>query len=349
MHHARVWSVVCALLLALPAGAVDAGAGPSRIAFGACADQRLPQPIWDAVLGYDPDVFVFAGDNVYGDVSSVELVELREAYAQARSIPGYTDVRTGRAVLAVWDDHDYGANDGGADFPYKAASKQLFLDFWRAPADDPRRRRAGIYHAETFGPPGRRVQIVLLDTRWFRSPLRPTDARGAPGKERYLPDPDPEKTLLGEAQWAWLEERLREPAELRLIVSSIQVLAQGHGWERWGNLPGERARLFELLRTTKANGVVFLSGDRHFAALYQRHEGAPYSLYEITSSSLNRPRSDTSERDAALLSPGYGAENFGSVDIDWLTGTVTLSVRGLDGEVVRSVVIALATLAAGSR
>ncbi len=64
---------------------------------------------------------------------------------------------------------------------------------------------------------------------------------------------------------------------------------------------------------------------------------------------MHRPRSDTSGRDAALLSPGYGAENFGSVDIDRLTGTVTLSVRALDGEVVRSVVIALATLAAGSR
>ena len=61
--------------------------------------------------------------------------------------------------------------------------------------------------------------------------------------------------MLGDAQWAWLAERLREPAALRLIVSSIQVLAEGHGWERWSNLPKERQRLFDLIRDTGARSV----------------------------------------------------------------------------------------------
>ena len=115
-----------------------------------------------------------------------------------------------------------------------------------------------MYDARTFGPPSMRVQVILLDTRFFRSPLKPTDERGAPGKERYLPDDDPAKTMLGDAQWAWLAERLREPAALRLIVSSIQVLAEGHGWERWSNLPKERQRLFDLIRDTGARSVLFL-------------------------------------------------------------------------------------------
>ncbi len=58
---------------------------------------------------------------------------------------------------------------------------------------------------------GMRVQVILLDMRWFRSPLKITDQRGAPGKERYLPDPDPTKTMLGETQWAWLADELRKP------------------------------------------------------------------------------------------------------------------------------------------
>ena len=113
------------------------------------------------------------------------------------------------------------------------------------------------------------MQVILLDTRWFRSALKPSDDRGKPGKERYLPDADPAKTMLGEAQWRWLEEQLRQPAELRLLVSSIQVVAEGHGWERWGNFPLERQRLYRLIADTRAQGVVFLSGDRHVGALYR--------------------------------------------------------------------------------
>src|SRR5918995_237638 len=258
-----------------PVPAQDA-APLTRIAFGSCAHQAKPQPIWDAVLDYRPELFVFAGDNVYGDVTSAAMTELREAYARAATIEGYAKVRATVPVLATWDDHDYGQNDGGADFPYKAAAKRLFLEFWQVPQQDPRRTREGIYHAETIGPEGMRVQVVLLDTRSFRSPLRSTGEPGIPGKGPYLPDPDPAKTMLGAAQWAWLRTQLMQPAELRLIVSSVQVLAEGHGWEGWGNLPLERTKLLDLIAGTRAAGVIFLSGDRHVGALYQRRAGAAY-------------------------------------------------------------------------
>jgi len=67
--------------------------------------------------------------------------------------------------------------------------------------------------------------VILLDPRYFRSPLRPTDERGTPGKERCLPDPDPAKTKLDDAQWRWLDERLREPAEIRIIVAWLYAMA----------------------------------------------------------------------------------------------------------------------------
>jgi hypothetical protein len=242
-----IWilTVVGAAAWSLPVPAQDADP-LTRIAFGSCAHQAKPQPIWDAVLDYHPELFIFTGDNVYGDVTSAAVTELREAYARAAAIEGYAEVRATVPVLATWDDHDYGRNDAGADFAHKAAAKQLFLDFWRVPHDDPRRTRDGIYHAETIGPEGMRVQIVLLDTRSFRSPLRSTGQPGIPGKGPYLPDPDPAKTMLGAAQWAWLRTQLMQPAELRLIVSSVQVLAEGHGWEGWGNLPFERTKLLDL-------------------------------------------------------------------------------------------------------
>jgi alkaline phosphatase D len=313
----------------------------TRIAFGSCAHQAKPQPIWDPVLDYRPELFIFAGDNVYGDVTSAAMTELSEAYASAATIEGYAKVRGTVPVLATWDDHDYGQNDAGGDFPYKEQAKALFLDFWNVPADDPRRTRSGIHHAAVFGPEGMRLQVILLDTRSFRSPLLPTDEQGAPGKERYLPDPDPAKTMLGAAQWAWLRDQLRQPAELRLIVSSIQVLAEGHGWERWGNLPRERERLFALIAETGARGVVFLSGDRHVGGLYYR-PGKPDGLYEITSSGLNMAYAAAREAGPLRLGQVYGAPNFGTIDIDWWTGRVTLSVRAANGEPVRQAAFSLA-------
>ncbi|MBM3598509.1 MAG: alkaline phosphatase family protein [Alphaproteobacteria bacterium] len=317
----------------------------TRVAFGSCAHQDKPQPIWDAVLAYKPEVYVFAGDNVYGDVSSADMTELKQAYAKARTIDGYMRVRRETpVVLATWDDHDYGSNDDGAAFAHRRLAQQIFADFWELPADDPRRRRDGIHHAWATGAPGQRLQIILLDTRFFRSALRPTDARGQPGKERYVPDADPAKTVLGDEQWRWLEVQLGEPADLRLIVTSIQVLADGHGWERWGNLPLERQRLYDLIAACRASGVVFLSGDRHFGGIYRRSDGLAYPLHEITSSGINMVYWSVREPDAARLGAPYAAANFGTIDIDWWAGEVALSVRAIGGEPVRRVTLSLASL-----
>jgi alkaline phosphatase D len=334
------------LALAAPQGGRAAGGPPlTRIAFGSCANQDLPQPIWDAVLDYRPELFIFAGDNVYGDLTPGAPTPLAEAYAKALTVPGFRAVRARVPVLATWDDHDYGQNDAGGDFPKRAQAQALFLDFWQIAEGDPRRGREGIYHSATFGPEGMRLQVILLDTRSFRSPLVPTDRRDAPGRERYLPDPDPAKTMLGAAQWAWLEQQLRQPAELRLIVSSVQVLAQGHGWERWGNLPRERARLLALIASSGAQGVILLSGDRHVGGLYHA-PAAPYGVYEITSSGLNMTYPAASEAGPLRLGALYGAANFGTIDIDWWAGEVALSVRAMHGEAVRRIVIPFAALAA---
>ncbi|MFO1080665.1 MAG: alkaline phosphatase D family protein [Reyranellaceae bacterium] len=319
----------------------------SRIAFGSCADQKKPQPIWDAVLAYRPDLFIFAGDNVYGDFDDAEGAALRQAYAGAAGIDGYRRLRETIRHVAIWDDHDYGRNDGGGDFPHKGVAKQLFLDFWQEPPDSPRRRRDGLYESHVFGPPGMRVQVILLDVRWFRSPLKPTDQRGAPGKERYLPDPDPAKTMLGPVQWAWLADELRKPAEIRLIVSSTQVLAEGHGWERWGNLPLERQRLVDVIRESGAKGTILLSGDRHVGALYREQPAGLPPLYEVTSSGLNMVYWAASEAGPNRLGSLYAAANFGIVDIDWWDRRIVLGLRDEGGNPRRSVAVSFDDLGIG--
>ena len=316
-----------------------------RIAFGSCCDQDDDQAIWDAIHAWRPGLMIMAGDNVYGDVRTASLRELRAAYETADRNPGFARMKRELPTMAIWDDHDYGRNDAGAEFPWKQASKDLFCGFWGIPDSDPRRRREGLHHAMSFGPEGRRVQVILLDTRWFRSPLRRTDRRGAPGRERYLPDDDPAKTMLGEAQWAWLERQLRRPAELRLVVSSIQVLAEGHGWERWGNLPRERQRLLGLVASTGASGVVFLSGDRHLGAIYREEAGLPYPLHDITSSGLTKAyRSD--EPGPNRIGETLGEVNFGTVEIDWEAGRATFALRDAAGSERRRLDLQLSALRA---
>jgi alkaline phosphatase D len=176
--------------------------------------------------------------------------------------------------------------------------------------------------------------VILLDTRYFRSPLKRGERRIA---GPYLPDDDPNKTLLGEAQWQWLETQLRAPTEVRLIVSSIQCLSEAVGQETWSNLPREQERLFRLIDEAQANGVVLLSGDRHWAELSVVRENVPYPLYDLTSSSLNQvhPRGTPSANKNRDLMQTYHRENFGIVEIDWTLDdpTLSLEVRGLDDSI----------------
>ncbi len=313
-----------------------------RIALGSCLRQDLPGPTLTAAAASAPDVMIMMGDNVYGDAvrGDASLPELREAYADLAAREDMQSLAEAAPILAVWDDHDYGFNDAGVEFAFKEYAQELFADFFQLAADDPRRARPGAYDSAVYGPEGRRVQVILLDTRYFRSPLERDETRA------YIVDPDPANTVLGDAQWAWLDEQLRVPAELRFIVSSIQIVAEGHTYERWGNFPTERQRLFDLVAETGAEGVVFLSGDRHIAALYRDEEAGPYPMVDFTVSSLTHSWRDGAAREFGphQVERAVGVENFGLIDIDWDAEVLAMRVLDEAGEDLQSHQIAFAEL-----
>ena len=315
-----------------------------KIIFGSCIDQHKPQPIWETILATKPDLFIFGGDNVYASSQPWQLQNLENAYAAQAAQPGFAALRASIPHLAIWDDHDMGLNDGGVEFPHKQDAKNAFVDFWQLPSDDPRKTRPGLYHAHVFGPPGQRVQVVLLDTRWFRSKLRVTDQRNAPGKERYVPDSDPQKTMLGEAQWAWLETQLKVPAEVRLIVSGVQVIVEGHGWEGWGNFPREQEKLKRLIQKTGAKGVVLLSGDRHIGAIYKSSGTEGYPLYEITSSGMTHAWATAKEDGPNRLGELITQNHFGLIEMDWSKQQIQLGFQNTRGEWLKKQTIALSEL-----
>ena len=317
----------------------------SRIALTSCSDQDLDLSLLDDVQAAKPDLLIMMGDNVYGSDTpkDPQLPSLKEAYRKLSEAPAFRKLVSATPTEAVWDDHDYGLNDGGGDFAFKAKAQAMFVSFWNIARNNPIRQRPGIYRSFRSGPPGQVLQVILLDTRYFRDPLLRTDQRNAPGKERYIPHPlSSEADVLGAAQWAFLEDELKKPADLRLIISSIQVIADGHGWERWGNFPRAQQRLYDLIAQTKANGVLFASGDRHFGSIHQQRTGVAYPLTDLTASGINKgfttaPGTDWIREPASnRIGDGYGPINFGLVEVDWAGQTLDLKLAGVGGKITRA-------------
>lgn len=238
--------------------------------------------------------------------------------------PEFQRFRSQVPIMATWDNHDYGTHNGGAEFELKEVSKRMFLDFFGEPKESARRKRAGIYDAKILRPEGRRIQIVLLDTRTFRGPfklgIRSKQERPKIGKVgRYVPHDDKRIAVLGDAQWAWLEEQLRQPAEIRFICSSTQIIPNAKGMDEWGCFPYERQRLFDLIQASEAKGVILLSGNVHFAEVSKIETGA-YPLFEFTSSGLTHINEAYAKADNSYCVAGPLAElNFGYVEVDWDT------------------------------
>src|SRR5688572_12859758 len=258
--------VVLALALAVGcAGPRKHGDGPlTRIAFGSCINTNT-HPMLDRVLRTDFDLFILLGDKIYADTTNA--IVMQRKYDALKRSPFFRGLRKKAPVLATWDDHDCGGNDAGAHYPTTPGSQRLFLDFVDETARSPRRRREGVYDARVFGSPGQRVQVILLDVRYFRSALSTGVNNVVPSGGKCVPSPNPSATMLGDAQWGWLEEQLRVPAELRIIATGIQFISEFSGGEAWANLPREKQRMLDLLAKTKANDVIFISGDRHWAEL----------------------------------------------------------------------------------
>ncbi len=255
-----------------------------RIMFGSCLKEYKPMPLLDIAAAQQPDVFIFLGDNIYGD--SREMDTLRAKYDRLRAHGEFQRLTDNTRTLAVWDDHDFGENDAGRHYPLKEESKEIFLDFWKVSDDSPRRSHAGIYGAEYLSIHDMTVQFVLLDTRTFRDNLRLRTDQDTSWKNDYVPYETTDSTFLGEDQWAWLEQTLRAPADLRIIASSNQFSHTYNGWESWTNVPHERQRFIDLIQETRAEHVIFISGDVHWGEISRQDVESGYPLYDVTSSGI---------------------------------------------------------------
>ncbi|MGB0744432.1 MAG: alkaline phosphatase D family protein [Opitutales bacterium] len=299
------------------------------IAFGSCNRDELPQPVWPAIKANEPDLWIWAGDNIYADwyqpegkkvKYTVNRAWMTKRYAAQFNRPDYAAFRKATPILGTWDDHDYGKNNAGADYALKDVSRDLALSFLEVPLSDPRWTRQGLYGSYDFGPEGKRTRIILLDNRYFATSPEADDA-----------------TLLGKIQKTWLKEQITQSeADLHIIVSGSQFVSNQHRWDSWGKYPHERQWLIDLIREHQRK-VVFISGDRHIHEISliagnEKH----YPIADVTSSGLTHSWENfPGEENPYRVGEVHAGLGFGLMRIDWSgqSPTVQLEIRDPDNRI----------------
>lgn len=309
--------------------------GPvTRIALGSCASENKPQPILNTVVSKNPDLFIYLGDNVYCDTKNMD--EMRNEYSKLSCKSEFQNLVSSMPILATWDDHDYGWNDSGLEYPLKEASKDIFLEFWGEPDTSSRWNHPGIYHAVYIGDSARRVQILLLDCRTFRTSQ--TEING-----NYVANPSPSASILGSEQWAWLEQELLKPAAIRIVCSSTQFGAELNGWETWDNYPLEVQCMANLIQQTQAEHLMFISGDVHYAELSKRTWNGLYPIYDFTSSGLTNIE-NVARPNAYRIGNPVQEPHAGMISIDWTNQLLLFEVFNVAGTTVYSHTVTLSEL-----
>jgi alkaline phosphatase D len=273
MFVSQVFSVYVLVCVSVPryVAALEAFSSSTKIVFGSC-NRQFVQSIWRQLEQVRPERVILLGDNIYADkkVHWFKFVdaspdEIYRHYCNlngnkrwqsfVRSVGGFDNVH------AVWDDHDFGTNDGDRFYAHKDASRKLFLDFFRVPESSPRRHRSGVYDSSIHplrtrpGMPTLYYKIILLDVRYNLN----------------VKGDLPERDILGEEQWLWLEAELQDEAPfVTLLSSGIQVLPTGKIVEEsWSRAPEARDRLLRMILNAKSRNVFILSGDVHMAEISQ--------------------------------------------------------------------------------
>ena len=329
----------------------------THILFGSCSHQDKAMPIFDAILQEPADGFIFLGDNIYGDTEDMQ--SLADKYEKLGNNPGVKALISKVPVYATWDDHDFGENDAGKQYPFKAESKEIMLDFWKVPKDSPRRSREdGIYGSYIIANQDvnsssdviektNAIRVILPDLRYMRDDLESV-GQVAYYTNRKLKDMGPYKyskgSMLSERQWQWLEDELQQPEKIKIIASSLQLIADFTGWESWANFD-DRKRLFDLIKKHRVNGIFIISGDTHWGEISKYETDMDYPLWDVTSSGLTEEWKQVSPN-KHRVSNYTDKVNYGFFVVDWAQHdpSIHFGLKDVNGTVVMQHNISLSSI-----
>ena len=237
-----------------------------RMAITSCMKIGRPQGSWNLLLEQQPDFHLTVGDTHYADTTN-PTVQLKH-HVTYRRVKEFANVLRQVPTYAIWDDHDYGPNNSDGTAKGKEFSLAGWKQAWPNPAsgtsDTP-----GAFFKFSRGD----VDFFVVDGRYHRSP-------------NEFPD-DEKKRMLGDAQFEWLLDGLKNSKAKFKIIASGSVLHHSKV-DGWRIFTFSRHRLFDAIKKHKISGVMYVGGDMHQSLVWQHHESdrVGYPMIEIMSSGI---------------------------------------------------------------
>ena len=301
----------------------------TTLSFGSChkMDDPTSEVILKTIAAEQPDGFIWLGDIVYGKDGDPK--DLTQKYQRLANKAAYKHLKQNSQIYGIWDDHDYGMNDGGADYVHKVQSRKDFFEFLQLPKDHEAYQREGAYQVHNIVVHDQTIKLILLDNRYFKSPYTNSKKEG----QRY--QKDTRGTLLGKAQWAWLEKQLQNStATVHIFGSGIQFLSNQHRFEKWSNYPKERKKMMRLLRKYHVKNPIFLTGDRHMSELSATDMGYT-TLIDATSSGMTEALTyNLKEENPYRVGPTIGEDSYGQLTIDWKNNSYKIAFKNTKGDIL---------------
>ncbi len=301
------------------------------LAFGSCFFLADANPIWgdsdygggfgifDAIADKRPDMMLWLGDNLYFQRPDfLDADALAARYRRQRAFAPLQRLLTAAPHVAIWDDHDYGPNDADASYTLKGETLALFKRYWANPSYG-LPETAGVFGYAHLGD----VDLFLLDDRYWRSGNRAQDGR--------------DKTMFGATQLEWLKNALLySRAPVKIIANGTQMWNRANRFEGWNHYATEQRAFVDWLAANRIDGVLFLSGDRHFGELLKIERPGGYPLYEFTSSPLTSrawAELEAVERENPEVVPGtlVSKRQFGMIRVSGRGGDRRLALESYDG------------------
>ncbi|MCB9060833.1 MAG: alkaline phosphatase family protein [Halobacteriovoraceae bacterium] len=255
--------------------ALDTTKKELRFLLTSCMSDMFPEiqsDIWGQVFKHDLDMYLLIGDNVYGDYVDGKWIENGASPQQLwqRFVDGRLNFRLYKKrelvpVYGIWDDHDYGKNNGDKNFKYARENANIFKVFFPNGQLSNEHKGFGVGYSLNFV----NANFYFLDNRTFRDSAN--DVRG---------------THFGVSQVQWLKQELDQSEKLSFLISGDQFFGNFHPFESYERLhPNSFMTFLEILRDKP---VLFLSGDRHLSEIQNIDKSyIGRQTFEITSSGIH--------------------------------------------------------------
>lgn len=223
--------------------------------------------------------------------------------------------------IHIWDDHDYGANNGTKNAKYKAVAAQAFLDYF--PTYNRPNPSGGLWQSFRYG----QAEFFILDLRSQKDPSSITD-----DMNKSMLDGD----KIANDQKTWLKNGLTSStAKWKFIISSLTWNPTIPKPEAWLGFKTEQDELVNFIKNNNIAGIIFLSGDIHSGGGID--DGTNSFFPEITIPNSNKgPTACSSNGDCGIwshgvISPGKTLGGYVIVDVK-ADGHIELMIKDYYGK-----------------